>query len=249
MLPVRFTMNNIDKIKNIKDVKKGLHDGIPIALGYISVSFTFGIMGVSSGLSWWQTLLISMTNLTSAGQFAGLGIMVMAGGLVEMALTQFVINLRYALMSISLSQKADASFNLPARLLAGFGITDEIFAVAASKNRTVSKYYMAGLIITPYIGWASGTAAGALLGEIIPETLSSALGIAIYGMFMAIIIPQARDNHKCLVVIIIAAVLSCCFRYIPLINNISSGFVIIICAILASVAGALLYPVDDGEEE
>ena len=116
------------------------------------------------------------------------------------------------------------------------------------RSRTVGKYYMAGLIIMPYIGWASGTAAGALLGEVIPGILSSALGIAIYGMFMAIIIPQARDNHKCLIVIIVAAVLSCSFKYIPLINNISSGFVIIICAVSASVAGALLYPVDDGEE-
>lgn len=147
-------MNNVNRIKNVKDIKKGFHDGIPIALGYISVSFTFGIMGVASGLTWWQTLLISMTNLTSAGQFAGLGIMVTAGGLVEMAMTQFVINLRYALMSISLSQKADKSFNIISRLLAGFGITDEIFAVAASKNRTISRYYMAGLILMPYIGWA-----------------------------------------------------------------------------------------------
>lgn len=217
-------------------------------MGYISVSFTFGIMGVSSGLSWWQTLLISMANLTSAGQFAGLGIMVTAGGLVEMALTQFVINLRYALMSISLSQKTDSTFTLPIRLVTGFGITDEIFAVAASKNKTINKYYMAGLIIMPYIGWALGTAAGALLGEVIPEILSSALGIAIYGMFMAIIIPQARDNHKCLIVIVTAAVLSCCFKWVPLLKNISAGFVIIICAVAASVIGALLYPVEDGED-
>lgn len=242
-------MNNVNRIKNIKDIKKGVHDGIPIALGYISVSFTFGIMGVASGLSWWQTLLISMTNLTSAGQFAGLGIMVTAGGLVEMAMAQFVINLRYALMSISLSQKADKGFNMIARFLTGFGITDEIFAVAASKNKTISKHYMAGLIAIPYIGWASGTAAGAILGGIIPKALSSALGIAIYGMFMAIIIPQAKDSHKCLIVIIIAAVLSCCFKYIPLLNNISSGFVIIICAVLASAAGAILYPVEEKEEE
>lgn len=242
-------MESADKINNFKDIKKGLHNGIPIALGYLSVSFTFGIMGVASGLSWWQTLLISMANLTSAGQFAGLGIMVSAGSLVEMALTQFVINLRYALMSVSLAQKADKAFNTGARLLAGFGITDEIFAVAASKNRTISKYYMAGLIIMPYIGWAAGTAAGALLGEIIPKVLSNALGIAIYGMFMAIIIPQARDNYKCLVVIIIAIILSCCFKYIPFINNISSGFSIIICAVCASFAGAFLYPVEDKEEE
>lgn len=244
----RIVVENADKINNFKDIKKGMHNGIPIALGYISVSFTFGIMGVNSGLFWWQTLLISMVNLTSAGQFAGLGIMVSAGSFVEMALTQFVINLRYALMSVSLAQKADKAFNTIARLLTGFGITDEIFAVAVGKNRTISKYYMTGLIIIPYIGWAAGTAAGALLGEVIPQVLSSALGIAIYGMFMAIIIPQARDNYKCLVVIIIAIVLSCCFKYIPFINNISSGFAIIICAVCASFAGAVLYPVEDKEE-
>ncbi len=242
-------VSNIDKINYLKDFKKGMHDGIPIALGYISVSFTFGLMGTSSGLLWWQTLLISMTNLTSAGQFAGLEIMVMAGSLIEMALTQFIINLRYALMSISLSQKIDDTFNLTARLATGFGVTDEIFAVAASRNKTISKYYMAGLIITPYLGWASGTAAGALLGAVIPKAVSSALGIAIYGMFMAIIIPQARDNSKYLIVIIIAATLSCCFNWIPVLKNISSGFVIIICSIIASVIGAVLYPLEDEVEK
>lgn len=231
-----------------KDFKKGMHDGIPIALGYLSVSFTFGLMGTASGLSWWQTLLISMTNLTSAGQFAGLGIMVTSGGIFEMALTQLIINLRYALMSISLSQKTDSTFTLPVRLAAGFGITDEIFAVAVSRNKAVSKYYMAGLVIIPYIGWAGGTAAGALLGAVLPEIVTNALGIAIYGMFMAIIIPQARDNSKCLIVIIIAAVLSCCFKWIPVLGSISSGFVIIICAVIASVAGALLFPISDGED-
>ncbi len=242
-------MDNIDKINYLKDFKKGLHDGIPIALGYISVSFTFGLMGTASGLPWWQTLLISMTNLTSAGQFAGLEIMVTAGSFIEMALTQLVINLRYALMSISLSQKTDHTFNLPVRLMAGFGVTDEIFAVAAGKNKTISKYYMAGLILIPYFGWAAGTAAGALLGAVIPEAVGNALGIAIYGMFMAIIIPQARDNSKCLIVIIIAAALSCCFKWIPVLEDISSGFVIIICAVIASVTGALLYPVEDEVEE
>jgi len=241
-------MENKDKINYVKDFKKGLHDGIPIALGYLSVSFTFGLMGTASGLAWWQTLLISMTNLTSAGQFAGLEIMVAAGGLVEMALTQFVINLRYALMSVSLSQKTDNTFSLLVRLITGFGVTDEIFAVAASRNKTISRYYMAGLIIMPYIGWASGTAAGALLGSVLPDVVTNVLGIAIYGMFMAIIIPQARDNSHCLIVIIIAAILSCCFKWVPILKNISSGFVIIICAVIASVTGAVLYPVADGEE-
>ena len=230
-----------------KDIRKGMHDGIPIALGYVSVSFTFGLMAVGSGMKWWQAVLISMTNLTSAGQFAGLEIMMMSGGLIEMALTQLVINIRYALMSISLSQKADDTFTVPVRMAVGFGVTDEIFAVAVGKNKSVGKYYMAGLIIVPYIGWAAGTAAGALLGEVLPKIVSDALGIAIYGMFLAIIIPQARDDNRCLKVIVIAVLLSCCFKYLPVLNRISSGFVIIICAVAASVVGALLYPIDESE--
>ncbi|MCI5587401.1 MAG: AzlC family ABC transporter permease, partial [Lachnospiraceae bacterium] len=138
----------------VKEIKKGMHDGIPIALGYISVSFTFGLMAVSAGMTWWQAVIISMANVTSAGQFAGLDIMIASGGMIEMALTQFIINLRYALMSISLSQKLDKSFTLLSRLATGFGVTDEIFAVSVSRNKSVSKYYMAGLIAVPYVGWA-----------------------------------------------------------------------------------------------
>ena len=232
-----------------EDLQRGIHDGIPIALGYVSVSFTFGLMAVSAGMKWWQALLISMTNVTSAGQFAGLDIMIAGGSLVEMALTQFVINLRYALMSISLSQKVDRGFDMLTRLATGFGVTDEIFAVSVSRNKSISKYYMAGLIGVAYIGWAVGTAAGAVLGGALPDIVSNALGIAIYGMFLAIIIPQARNDSRCLKVIIIAVVLSCCFKWIPVINKLSSGFVIIICAVVASTIGAVLYPLVEENEQ
>ncbi len=229
----------------IKDFKLGIQDGIPIALGYVSVSFTFGLMAVASGLNWWQAVLISMTNLTSAGQFAGLEIMVAGGALVEMALTQLVINLRYALMSLSLSQKVDKTMDTLNRLITSFGVTDEIFAVSMSRKKAVSKYYMYGLIAIPYIGWAGGTAMGALLGGVLPDMVSNALGIAIYGMFLAIIIPQARDDLPCLKVILIAVVMSCCFHWVPGLNKLSSGFVIIICAVAASAIGAFLYPIED----
>lgn len=229
----------------MKDFKQGIQDGIPIALGYVSVSFTFGLMAVAAGMNWWQAILISMTNLTSAGQFAGLDIMMAGGSLVEMALTQFIINLRYALMSLSLSQKVDKSMDMLNRLAASFGITDEIFAVAMNRKKEVSNHYMYGLIAIPYIGWAGGTAMGALLGGILPEIVGNALGIAIYGMFLAIIIPQARDDAPCLKVILIAVAMSCCFKWIPGLNRLSSGFVIIICAVTSSAIGAALYPVKE----
>ncbi len=229
----------------MKDFRQGMRDGIPIALGYLSVSFTFGLMAVSVGMSWWQALLISVTNLTSAGQFAGLDIMVAGGGLMEMALTEFVINLRYALMSLSLSQKVDKTVDFWNRLAVSFGVTDEIFAVAMSRPGEVGRSYLYGLIVVPYLGWQLGTLAGALIGNVLPELVGNALGIAIYGMFLAIIIPQAREDSACLKVILLAVVLSCCFRWLPVLNRLSSGFVIIICAVAASAVGAWLYPIQE----
>lgn len=234
--------------KAMDELKQGMRDGIPIALGYVSVSFTFGLMAVSVGMTWWQALLISVTNLTSAGQFAGLDIMVAGGSLMEMALTEFVINLRYALMSLSLSQKVDKTLDLVNRLAVSFGVTDEIFAVAVSRDHKVNKYYMYGLIAVPYIGWQAGTLAGALLGNVLPEMVGNALGIAIYGMFLAIIVPQARQESPVLKVILIAVFMSCCFYWIPGLKRVSSGFVIIICAVAASALGAFLYPIEETDE-
>lgn len=229
----------------MNDFKRGMKDGIPIALGYLSVSFTFGLMAVSAGMNWWQAVLISMTNLTSAGQFAGLNIMIVGGTLIEMALSQFVINLRYALMSLSLSQKVDKTLTTFYRFVVGVGITDEIFAVAVNQKQKVSRYYMFGLIAVPYIGWAGGTFAGAVLGGVLPEIVRAALGIAIYGMFIAIIVPKAREHSCYLKVILIAVGMSCLFTYVPGLNKVSSGFVIIICAVIASVVGAILYPIPE----
>lgn len=225
--------------------KQGMKDGIPIALGYVSVSFTFGLMAVSAGMNWWQAVLISMTNLTSAGQFAGLDIIIAGGTLLEMALSQFVINLRYALMSLALSQKVDRTLNIVYRLIIGVGITDEIFAVAVNQRQKVGRRYMFGLIAIPYIGWAGGTFAGAVMGAVLPEIVRSALGIAIYGMFLAIIIPKAKEHSCYMKVIAIAVLLSCMFRWIPGLDRVSSGFVIIICAVAASIVGAWLYPIPE----
>ncbi len=229
----------------VRDFKKGIRDGVPIALGYVSVSFAFGIMGSSAGFEWWQTLFISMTNLTSAGQFAGLEIMAASGGIIEMALTQLVVNLRYALMSVSLSQKTDETFKTSSRLVLGFGITDEIFAVASGVDGAISRFYMEGLILAPYIGWTFGTLAGALFGNVVPKILCDAAGIAIYGMFLAIMLPKARDDKKYLTVIAAAAILSCCFKWAPVLKNLSPGFAIIVCAAAAALAGAAICPVED----
>lgn len=233
----------------MKDFKRGLKDGIPIALGYISVSFTFGLQAVSTGLTWWEAVIISFTNLTSAGQFAGLDIMLRGGGFwIEMACTQFIINLRYALMSLSLSQKTDKSVKGIHRWLIGFGITDEIFAVSMGNEKEISNKYLYGIILLPLLGWTGGTFLGAAAGNILPAVVRNSLCIAIYGMFLAIIIPPAKKNSAILKVVIISALLSCAFKWVPVLNKVSSGFVIIICTMVAASIGAFFFPVKEEEK-
>lgn len=222
---------------------QGLKHGIPIALGYFSVSFGFGIMAVRAGISPLAAVMISVTNLTSAGQAAGVSVIAEGGTLLEMALTQLIINIRYALMAISLSQKANEKFTIPHRLIAGFGITDEIFAVASAQPKAISPSYMYGLITAGFAGWSLGTLLGAFAGSALPRVFTDAMGIMLYGMFLAIIIPAAKKQHSILCVILIAAGISVLFKYV--LTFVSGGFAIIISAIIASAAGALLFPVKE----
>lgn len=222
---------------------RGMAHGMPIALGYLSVSFGFGILAARGGLSVPAASLISATNLTSAGQAAGLQVILAGGSLLEIALTQLVINLRYALMGFSLSQKLDQSFTTPRRLLVSYGITDEIYAVAISQPGLLTARYMYGLILMPMIGWTLGTALGAAAGELLPAAVTDAMGIVLYGMFLAIILPPARSDRHVLFVVVLAAGLSCVFYYLlPAVGN---GFAVIVCALVASLLGALLFPVAD----
>lgn len=224
----------------------GVKDGIPIALGYFSVSFGFGISAVGLGISVLHCVIISLTNLTSAGQFQGIQIIALSGTLLEMALVQLVINMRYSLMSLALSQKLDNTFTLKHRLLTSYGITDEIFAVCSTKQGKLSPHYMYGIISVSTLGWTSGTFLGAVFGAILPPLLTSSLGILLYGMFLAIIVPPARKNHKILFVVGISAMLSSvCKYFLPMI---SGGFAVIICSVLSAVLGALLFPINDTEQ-
>ena len=222
---------------------KGMLHGVPICLGYLAVSFSFGIFAVAQGLSIFETVLISMFNMTSAGQLAGVPIIACGGSLLELASTQLFINLRYALMSVSLSQRLDGKVRLLDRVLIGFGVTDEVFAVSVSQPSEVSKQYMAGLILVPYLGWAGGTLLGAVAGNVLPAVVTTALGVAIYGMLIAIVVPPMRDHRPTALCVLLAVALSCAFRYLPFLSKVSAGFVIIICAVAASALLAALRPV------
>ncbi len=228
--------------------KYGCRDGIPIMLGYLTVSFTFGVGCVAKGFAWWMPLLCSFTNFTGTGQFAGMDLIAAGGSVAELVAAMLVINARYALMGISLSQKLEPGTGLGQRLLIAFGLTDENYAVSMRQPRDVSFSYFMGVSLTAFVGWVSGTLLGALAGNILPESLLSAFGIALYAMFIAIVVPPCRTSKAVLTVVLTAIALSCLFYYVPGLNKLSSGWSIIICGIASAFVGAVFFPVrQDGE--
>lgn len=226
--------------------KAGLKDGIPIFLGYLAVSFAFGIFCITKGLTPLVAIITSLTNLTSAGQFAGVKLMIVTAPYIELFLTVLLINLRYSLMSIALTQKLDNNVKVYEKLVFGFGITDEVFAVSVQKEKITARY-MYGLILLPIIGWTLGTALGCISSDILPSRVLDALGISLYAMFIAIIIPDSRKKLSVFLVVLLAAGLGVLFYYTPYLKEISIGFQIIISTIVASVFGALVFPIKDNE--
>ena len=213
--------------------------------GYFAVSFSFGILAMQGGLSVIQAALTSLTNMTSSGQFAGLQIIAAGGTLIELILTQVIINMRYSLMSLALSPKLNKKIKLWQRLLIAFANTDEIFAVAMSRERSLTFPYMAGLQILPIFGWTAGTAIGAIAGNLLPAALTAALGIALYGMFIAVVVPVARRSRPVLLSALIAIAISCVLYVL----KVSAGISIIVSTVAASALMAFLRPIEGGVEE
>lgn len=223
----------------LRDFLNGARLSMPIAIGYIPVSFSFGMLAIKGGLSVWAALIISMTNLTSAGQFAGMNLIAAGAGLAEIGITTFVINIRYMLMSLALSQKIE-KLPFAKRALVSFGITDEIFTVASTTPKKLTFSFMMGLIAVPYVGWALGTFLGAFTNNLLPPSVISAMGITLYAMFLAIFIPASRKDRGILAVLIFAVTVSCALYYFC--AWLSSGWATIIAAIAASALGALFFP-------
>ena len=228
-----------------REFVRGLGDGLPIGLGYIPVAFTFGFLAVSGGLPVWVACLISFSNLTSAGQFAGMNLIFAGAGYFEVALTTFVIDLRYMLMSLSLTQRIEKSMGTLKRMLVGFAVTDEIFVVASLNQGPLRAAYLFGLMALPIGGWNLGTFLGAAISDFLPLALQNAMGIALYGMFIALIVPASRDSFHVLVIVLIAVAVNCVLTYVPVFSFISSGFRIIAATVAGAGIGAFLFPKED----
>ena len=225
-----------------------MRTGMPVCVGYFSVSFGFGAMAVAQGLSLWHAVLISATNLTSAGQFAGLTVIATAATLIEMFLTQLVINSRYGLMSLALGQKFGPNVGTGKRLIAAFFNTDEVFALGMARRGKLTTSFFVGAGTVAAIGWVGGTAMGALAGSLLPASVQVALGVLLYGMFIAIVVPQAREEKPVLLSALLALVFSCLFTWVPGLKDISTGLAIVICTVAAAAICAVVAPVEEVAE-
>ena len=239
-------MNEYSKRAEFTD---GIKKGIPIGIGYLAGSFTFGIWAVEGGIPVWLVTLISLSNLTSSGQFAGAALMMANASFFEIGLSVLVINIRYVLISLSLTQKLAKNTKLGQKLIMGYGVTDEIFAMASTRDREVTAPYMYGLISVPVLGWTLGTFLGGVVGSILPDRLADAMGIALYAMFIAVIIPPAKKSKPIIGAILISVLVTSLIRYIPVFSFITDGFAMIIATFVAAGVMAFIAPVDDAEKE
>ncbi|MBR1971804.1 MAG: AzlC family ABC transporter permease [Oscillospiraceae bacterium] len=230
------------------EFRQGVSRGLPVGMGYFSVSFGFGAMAVSQGLKVFDATLISLSNLTSAGQFAGLTVIVAAATLWEMILTQLIINSRYALMSLALSQRMGQRIGVLPRLVIAFFNTDEIFALAMARVEPLTVPFMLGLGTLPILGWTLGTLSGALAGSVLPASIQAALGVMLYGMFIAIVVPPAKKEKEILIAVILALVFSSLFTWVPLLQQVSAGISIVICTVAAAAICAALFPIKEETE-
>lgn len=235
-----------EKMKsNVGVWKKGVKHGIPIAMGYFAVSFTFGIIAGQAGLNPFEAVFMSFTNLTSAGQFAGLTMIASASTVAEIAITQLIINSRYFLMSFALSQKLDSKTPFYHRLFMAYGVTDEIFGLAVTSPGKINPYYYYGIMSSAVPGWALGTLFGVISGDLLTDRLVSALSIALFGMLLTVIIGPSKGNKVLTGIIISSMALSFIFDKIPQLAFMTTGIKIIIITFFVAGIAAFLFPVKE----
>mgnify|MGYP003290167658 FL=1 len=226
-------------------LREGILDGVPIALGYLAVSFSLGIAARKVGLDAVQGFFASLFNNASAGEYAGFAVIGAGGSLLEMAVVMLVANARYLLMSCSMAQRFSPDTPIIHRVLVGFDLTDELFGIAIARPGEVDPYYSYGAMVVALPGWAFGGMAGVIAGSVLPERVVSALSVALFGMFLAIIIPPARKSRVVAGMVLASFATSALFAWAPLLSGLSEGVRTIILTVALSALAAALFPVDE----
>ena len=236
-------MNSHNKV-----LREGFRDGIPIGLGYLAVSFSLGVAARNAGLSAFQGFLVSLLNNASAGEYAGFTVIAANGAYFEIFLMTLIANARYLLMSCALSQKFSPDTPLIHRIFVGYDVTDEIFGITIARPGMLDPFYSYGAILIAAPFWAGGTALGVIAGNLLPVRAVSALSVALFGMFLAVIIPPARKNRVIALFVLISFAASFAATYLPLISQLSGGTRTIILTVLISAIAAILFPVNEEED-
>lgn len=240
---------SLSKKENRLSFVSGCKDGIPIAAGYFAVAFSLGIAAKALGLKPFHCMIISLLTHASAGEYAAYNMMSIDATYIEMAIMILIANARYLLMSCAMSQKLHPELSFGHRLLMGFGITDEIFGISIAQSGMINPNYMYGAMITAITAWALGSGIGCFSGNIMPDRLVSALSVALFGMFLAIIIPPAKENKVIGILIIISFIASYLAANLDIFTKISGGTVTIILTVVISAAAAIIVPHDDDDKE
>lgn len=235
-------MNSHNKV-----LREGIRDGIPIGLGYLAVSFSLGVAARNAGLSAFQGFLVSLLNNASAGEYAGFTVIAANGAYFEIFLMTLIANARYLLMSCALSQKFSPDTPLIHRIFVGYDVTDEIFGITIARPGMLDPFYSYGAILIAAPAWAGGTALGVIAGNLLPARAVSALSVALFGMFLAVIIPPARKNRIIALFVLVSFAASFAATYLPLISQLSGGTRTIILTVLISAIAAILFPVNEEE--
>lgn len=240
---------SLSKIENKKEFALGVKHGVPIALGYFAVAFSLGITGKAIGLKPLSCAITSLLVHASAGEYAGYTMVGVDATYIEMAIMILIANARYLLMSCAMSQRMAPSLGFIHRLVMGFGITDELFGISIAREGYLNPNYMYGGMLIAIPSWALGSCLGCFSGNVMPERIVSALSVALFGMFLAIIIPPAKTNHTIGILIIISFIASYLAARIDFFKQISGGTVTIILTVVISAAAAIIVPhVDDDQE-
>ena len=226
----------------------GLRDGVPIGMGYFAVAFSLGIAAKLAGLSAFQGFIVSLLCNASAGEYVGFTLIAASATYAEVALATLVANARYMLMSCSMSQRIDPEMPFFHRLIMAFHITDELFGINIARKGCLNPCYSYGAVLTAAPPWAIGTALGVIAGNVLPLRLVSALSVALYGMFLAIIIPPAKKSKTIAFLIVLSFALSFAAGYIPVICQLAEGTRTIILTVLIAGAAAILCPIKEDEQ-
>lgn len=221
----------------------GMRDGFPIGLGYYAVAFSIGLVASKAGLTWWMGAVSSFLTRASAGEYGVYSLIAINAGLAEVVGLSLVANMRYLLMGAALTQKFHPDTSLLKRILTALCVTDEVFGISIAYPGYLAPSYTYGAMIVSTLMWSAGCMSGIIAGDVLPGNIVSALSVTLYGMFIAIVVPPAKQDRGVMAAVVCSFVLSGVCAFVPWLDVINSGTKIILLTVIISAVAAIVKPI------